>query len=227
VFIIGNGTLNALSNAFTVLKNAKIGINVETPLAGLHIKGIESTYDAHIRLETAGGGTDYANILYDGNMKFRTFTAGDEYQWRNSANNTRMTLQDDGDLFIDGLLTQSSDRRLKKEIKPIHDGLDKVLLLQGYHYHWNDPGRDSSLQTGVIAQEIEKIIPELVTTDEDGMKGVNYIGIIPYLIESHKEQQNMISSQLLILQSQQKRIELLEKEMQVLKSLILQMAPSK
>lgn len=105
VFIIGNGTAdNARSNAMTVLKNAKTGINIGNPLAGLHIKGIESTFDAHIRLETAGGGTDYANILYDGNMKFKTFTAGDEYQWRNSANNTTMTLEDAGNLYIDGNL---------------------------------------------------------------------------------------------------------------------------
>ncbi len=104
VFVIGNGTDLASSNAFTVLKNAKTGINIEYPLAGLHIKGVESSFDAHIRLETAGGGTDYANILYDGNMKFKTFTAGDEYQWRNSANNTTMTLEDAGNLYIDGNL---------------------------------------------------------------------------------------------------------------------------
>jgi len=197
VFVIGNGILNtARSNAFTVLKNAKTGINIENPLAGLHIKGIEATYDAHIRLETATpGSTDYGVILYDGNMKFRTFTAGDEYQWRNSVNNIRMTLEDDGDLFIDGILTQGSDRRLKKELEHITDGLDKILLLQGYHYHWSDPTRDPSVQTGVIAQDIETIMPELVKTDNDGMMGVNYIGIIPYLIEAIKEQQEIINQQ--------------------------------
>jgi hypothetical protein len=221
VFIIGNGSANvARSNAITVLKNAKTGINIENPLAGLHIKGIEATYDAHIRLETATiGSTDYASILYDGNMKYRTFTAGDEYQWRNSANNTTMTLQDDGDLFIDGILTPNSDLRLKKQLQPITDGLDKVLQLQGYHYHWIDPGRDPSLQTGVIAQDIEMILPELVKTDEEGMKGVNYIGIIPYLIEALKEQQITISAQ-------QAKLNSLEKEMQELKSLVLKLAAS-
>lgn len=126
----------------TVLKNGKTGINIENPLAALHIKGIESTFDSHIRLETAGGGTDYANILYDGNMKFRTFTAGDEYQWRNSANNTNMTLQDDGDLFVDGTITAScgvlvcSDIRYKKNIRPLTNSLSNVLALHGIYYDW-------------------------------------------------------------------------------------------
>ncbi|MBK9103651.1 MAG: hypothetical protein IPL92_03590 [Saprospiraceae bacterium] len=59
-----------------------------------------ATFDAHLRLETAGAGTEYANILFDGDMKFRNFSATADYQWRNNANNIRMVLQDDGDLGI-------------------------------------------------------------------------------------------------------------------------------
>ena len=100
VFIIGNGTAdNARNNAFMVLKNAKTGINTNAPQAGLHIKGIAASFDAHLRLESAAN-TDYANIVFDGDLKFRNFSATADYQWRNNANNIRMVLQDDGDLGI-------------------------------------------------------------------------------------------------------------------------------
>ncbi len=167
-------------------KNGFVGINRNTPLAGLHIKGVASSFDAHLRLESAVGG-DYGNILYDGSMKFRTFGVGDEYQWRNSLNAINMRLQDNGDLIILGVLTESSDARLKKNINPLQNSLTKIMSLNGYQYNWIDPNRSGLLQTGVLAQEIEQQMPELVKTDKDGMKSVNYNGITPYLIESVKE----------------------------------------
>jgi hypothetical protein len=91
-----NGT-----SALKIQDDGFIGINQPTPLAGLHIKGVEASFDSHIRLETFGGG-EYGNILYDGHMKFRNFGAGDEYQWRNSTNNIRMRLFDTGDLTVSG-----------------------------------------------------------------------------------------------------------------------------
>src|SRR5207253_8471905 len=70
VFMIGNGTAdNSRNNAFTILKNAKTGINVETPLAGLHIKAVDNTFDQAIRLESTVGPSSYCNILYDGSLK--------------------------------------------------------------------------------------------------------------------------------------------------------------
>ncbi|MFZ1515359.1 MAG: tail fiber domain-containing protein, partial [Saprospiraceae bacterium] len=187
VFIIGNGTSdNDRKNAITILKNAKTGINTSAPLAGLHIKGVESSFDSHIRLETAGGG-EYGNILYDGNMKFRNFGADDEYQWRNSASSIRMRLFDNGDLTIAGTLTTGSDARLKKDIKPINNALSVISGINGYTYQWVDESRGSLLQSGVIAQEIEGSLPHLVRTNEADEKSVNYIGMIPYLIEAVKD----------------------------------------
>lgn len=53
-------------------------------------------------------------------------------------------------------------------------------------------GADQSVQTGVIAQELQKLFPELVKEDKEGMLSVNYSGLIPVLIESIKDQQNQI-----------------------------------
>lgn len=188
VFIIGNGTAdNARSNAITILKNAKTGINTETPAAGLHIKAIDNTFDQHIRLESTTGPSSYANILYDGSLKCRVFDAGATFQWRDNTSNTRMQLTSTGNLSIDGTLTQNSDARLKRNIHPLQNSLKKIISLNGYQYNWIEANRDTALQTGVLAQQIEQQMPELVKTDEEGIKSVNYNGMIPYLIEAVKE----------------------------------------
>ncbi|MBL7741592.1 MAG: tail fiber domain-containing protein [Chitinophagaceae bacterium] len=134
-----------------------------------------------------GAGTEYGAIVYDGSMKFRTFGTDDVYQWRDYNSNTRMELTSAGDLSIDGTLTQNSDARLKKNIIPVRNSLQKILSLSGYHYNWINKTSDASLQTGVLAQEVETQMPELVKTDEEGVKSVNYNGMIPYLIEAIKE----------------------------------------
>jgi hypothetical protein len=163
------------------------GINTPDKLAGLHIKAINGTFDQHIRLESTIGPASYANILYDGILKFRTFDATASFQWRDNTNDTRMLLTSAGNLTIDGVLTQNSDARLKQNIKPLQNSLQKLLLLSGYQYHWIAASRDKALQTGLIAQEVEQQMPELVLTDEEGVKSLNYIGMIPYLIEGMKE----------------------------------------
>ncbi|WP_462248644.1 tail fiber domain-containing protein [Ferruginibacter sp.] len=208
VFIIGNGTAdNARNNALTILKNAKTGINTEAPAAGLHIKAVDNTFDQHIRLESTAGPASYGIILYDGSMKFRTFDAGAAFQWRDNTNNTRMQLTSTGNLSIDGTLSQNSDARLKKNIHLLRNSLQKILLLNGYQYNWIEKNSDRSLQTGVLAQEIEKQMPELVKTDIEGTKSVNYSGMIPYLIEAVKElksENEILKTQIKLLQKKNK-----------------------
>jgi hypothetical protein len=169
------------------------GINTITPSAGLHIKAINNTFDQHIRLESTAGPASYANILYDGALKFRVFDAAANFQWRDAASNTRMTLTSAGNLTIAGTLTQNSDARLKKEIVALENSLEKILSLSSYHYRWKDSARGNALQTGLLAQQVATLMPELVTKDKDGILSVNYNGMIPYLIEAMKSQQQMIN----------------------------------
>jgi Chaperone of endosialidase len=95
-----------------------------------------------------------------------------------------------GNATLLGTLTQSSDRRLKKDFVSLTHSLSNIYYLQGYHYKWIDASRSQDLQTGLIAQEVQKIFPELVQTDEKGFLSVNYIGLIPHLIEAVKELRN-------------------------------------
>jgi hypothetical protein len=94
----------------------------------------------------------------------------------------------------------TSDRRLKENILPILNALDKVKQIQGVTFDWipltkeqrkilhGNEGHD----IGVIAQEIEAVLPELVTTRDNGYKAVKYEKIVALLIEAIKEQQGEI-----------------------------------
>lgn len=99
----------------------------------------------------------------------------------------RFWIDNVGNGTLGGTLTQSSDRRLKRDFSPLAPSLKKLTRLSGYRYYWKDKNRDQSLQTGLIAQDVEALFPELVKTDEKGFKSLNYTGLIPHLIESVKE----------------------------------------
>jgi hypothetical protein len=86
-----------------------------------------------------------------------------------------------------GTWSQSSDRRLKTEIAPIADALTQALRLRGVTFGWVDPARQgdqSSKQTGLIAQEVEHVFPEWVTTDRDGYKAVTTQGFPGLAVEA-------------------------------------------
>ena len=85
--------------------------------------------------------------------------------------------------------TSLSDRTQKKNIRKIENALEIVKELEGVRFDWIDNDKPS---IGVIAQDVEKIIPEVVETGEDGRKSVSYGNIIGVLIESIKEQQKRI-----------------------------------
>ena len=85
-------------------------------------------------------------------------------------------------------VTAFSDERLKQDIQPITGGLEKVMQLQGVTYKRNDV-TDAKTQIGVIAQQVEPILPEVVLTAEDemGTKSVDYAKMTAVLIEAVKE----------------------------------------
>ena len=83
----------------------------------------------------------------------------------------------------------SSDRRLKENITPISNPLQKINSIGGYSFDWNDEKQHiyKGKDYGVIAQEIEEILPELVDTRESGYKAVKYDKLVSLLIEGIKE----------------------------------------
>jgi len=95
------------------------------------------------------------------------------------------------DAANDVVAFSTSDSRLKKDIEIIPDALRKVLLLRGVNYLWDEDlkihhgyeGRD----TGLIAQDVEAVLPEVVTTREDGYKAIRYEKMIGLLVQAIKE----------------------------------------
>ena len=85
-------------------------------------------------------------------------------------------------------LEQLSNERLKDNITYIHRPMDKINKIGGYKFTWNDK-QDTYLgkDVGVLAQEIEAVLPEIVTTRGSGYKAVKYEKIVPLLIEGIKE----------------------------------------
>ena len=93
----------------------------------------------------------------------------------------------------DVIAYMSSDRRLKDNIKPIEDPIGKLKKIGGYSFDWNDKQNIyKGSDFGVIAQEIEEVLPSLVKDREDGYKGVKYDKIVSLLIEAVKDQQKQI-----------------------------------
>jgi hypothetical protein len=77
-----------------------------------------------------------------------------------------------------------SDKRVKKNIKTVDDALNTVNDLRGVKFNWKETSTPS---IGLIAQEVEKLLPELVHTGHNGEKSVNYGGVVGVLVEAIKE----------------------------------------
>ena len=109
--------------------------------------------------------------------------------------NSRFAISDD--IHVTGTIKASddivayasSDERLKDNIQPIKNPIEKINSISGNSFDWNEDKQDiyKGKDYGVIAQEIEKVLPELVHTKEDGYKSVKYDKIIPLLIEGIKD----------------------------------------
>ena len=94
------------------------------------------------------------------------------------------------DLTVGGDIVVSSDARLKANIVSLGSTLAKLLLIDGKSYTMKKDGKQ---KIGVLAQEIQTVFPELVTTDDKDMLAVNYQGLVPVLINAIKEQDDKIS----------------------------------
>ena len=188
---INDGTANnVLDYAYIELKKTGIQQALINMWGDLNIKANASLGPGNLgdgKLQTDGdaviGGTCTANALVtDSSISFTNFSAG-----AGSAGSH---------IFL------GSDRRLKKNINSMEDSLSKILSLRGVNFEWKDKNLEG-IHSGFIAQELEEIIPEAVGTNKDSgiqlgpntteeHKTLTPITLIPFLVESIKEQQKQI-----------------------------------
>ncbi len=108
-----------------------------------------------------------------------------------------------GDLWVDGILNTPSDERLKKNITTLTGVLDKLNRLRGVTYEFKDQQKYATgPQIGVVAQELQKAFPELVSKGADGYLAVNYSQLSAVILQAVKEQQQEIEQ----LQRQMKEV---------------------
>jgi hypothetical protein len=140
------------------------------------------------RFSTATSGTAGNTISYT--EVFRTTTSANMLIGTTSDNGERLYVS--GSIRATGSITANSDISLKKNILKIENALEKVEQINGYTYELK--ADDSKRHGGVIAQEIDKVFPEIVNTGNDGLMGVEYGNISALLIEAIKEQNTKIKN---------------------------------
>jgi hypothetical protein len=128
-------------------------------------------------------------------------------------------VQVNGTLTVDGNVCAAnvscaSDARLKQNITSLNYGLHHVLRLRPVSWHWKTEP-EGKLQMGLVAQEVENVMPELVLREADATKplGLNYMELLPVMIKATQEQQSQI-------QRQQKLIEQLQAQLNQVKRTI-------
>lgn len=118
-----------------------------------------------------------------------------------------------GNILASGTVTGSSDKRLKKDIRPIEDALKKLDSIVGVKYFWIEPElHNDGEQIGVIAQDVEKVFPQAVITGSDGYKSVSYMGLVGPVIQAIKELHTKFKALVAHVTGLDSRVEKLEKE---------------
>jgi hypothetical protein len=191
----------SINPAFTSNEGGQI--NIKKSLNGSTADWIIDQYgttssDARLRIFNSIAETNGITIMENGNIGMGSLTPS-------------VRLQVAGDIIANSI-AGSSDARFKTNISPIENPLQKVLQLRGVNFDWKTtefPTRSFSenRSVGFIAQEVEKVLPEVVQTEKntEGYKSVQYDKVVALLVEAIKEQQKQIDSLKAELKKQRKK----------------------
>ncbi len=229
-FAFGYGSSNNFTEKFRIKGNGNVGIGLSNPTRPL---SFPATLEKKISFYPGATGDVGISVsgndlrLYSDNVNARVSFGYDDYTngftsraYVLATGTTAMVVQ--GNMTVNGT-NYNSDVRFKQQIRPLQGALEKVTALQGVQYEMRvkefpDRNFQPGTEIGLIAQDVEKVLPELVRTDADGYKSVDYAKLVPVLIEGVKSQQLQIQalqeqnrSQLEKMNQLLRRIEQLEK----------------
>jgi hypothetical protein len=139
----------------------------------------------------AAAASDYAVGINSSTLWHSVPTTGEAFRWFGGTTQSAV-LTGAGAFTATNEVTAYSDARIKDNIAVIADPLTKVLSIRGVNYTRTDLEDKDRVYMGVVAQEVEQYIPEVVTTLEDGTKTVNYGAMAGLFIEAIKAQQKQI-----------------------------------
>lgn len=194
-------SLARVSGGRMSIASGNVGIATTTPANALDVNGAISVSrgiqqgtgtvaTADLGLYSLLAGTWLRLVTNGGPIQFYTNTTGAN----TGMGNPDFTIFTTGNATLRGTLTQNSDIRFKRDIATLDNALDNILGLRGVSYFWNEKTRGDGRQIGFIAQELEKVLPELVTTDSSGVKSVAYANMVPVAVEAIKAQQHQIAT---------------------------------
>jgi len=196
--INGEFTVGSSPQAFTVNNNLNV-----TGVATVTALNISTSGMVDGDLGSDGGSDGIFGIFNTTNSGTTVFfnkdsggTYNDILTLANASATVDGILTVNGDLRVTGdiIAFYTSDQRLKDNIKPIDDPLAKVLSISGNTYSWNEQSGKEGTDVGVIAQEILEVLPEAVTTRENGYLAVHYEKLVPLLVEAIKELSQKVES---------------------------------
>lgn len=189
-------------NKLTVTPDGLVGIGTDNPVGRLTLSGITSpVQQGSISFFTPTGDVEF-NGGDDNVFIFRnTFGAGSATSFlggRFGIHTTTPladldvngTLRVTGNVVTLGDFIDLSDSELKKNVESIEGALETLLRLRGVTYEWKEPGRHATpagQQLGMIAQEVEEVLPQWVVLDPEGNKGLTYRGFEALVVEAVRE----------------------------------------
>jgi hypothetical protein len=206
-FVFGTGSSSFFTEKMRIKGNGNVGIGISAPSNPLSFpatlaKKISLYPGATGDVGMSVSGNDFR--LYADNPNARVSFGYDSYSTGFTSRayvpaTGAVALVVQGQLNVNGTL-YNSDARYKKNIATLYNPLNKLLQLRGVSYtmrtkEFPDKHFTEGAQIGLIAQEVEAIFPELVYTDEQGYKSVDYVKLVPVLIESTKALQVQINKQ--------------------------------
>jgi len=163
---------------FTGAIDANGGATIDDIRIGISANNEIDTASGNLILDSAGGTVNVTdNLDVDGTLNV------------DSTSTLRGDTAITGELTVTGDITAffTSDQRLKDNITPIENSLSKIESISGNTYDWNEKSGKEGHDVGVIAQEVLEILPEAVTTRDNGYLAVDYQKIVPLLVEAVKE----------------------------------------
>jgi Chaperone of endosialidase len=199
LIVNGTSTLSGITTVGATGANASLTVNGNSTVTGNNNVTGTSTLTGNTIVGASGATGANASLTVNGNSTVTgnnnvtgtSTLTGNTTVGASGATGANASLTVNGTINVTGDVVAMSDARLKQDVLPIEGALDKVLALQGVTYRMKsaDP-EETGRKIGVIAQEVEAVVPELVITNPiSGMKAVAYQNMAGLFIESFKQQQ--------------------------------------